>query len=262
LRFDIQGEGNFQAFVRRDALVEYPPITFNADGVAMISDPRFDHLGTADTGNRASIAIDATSAPPLQAGVYYVSVLNLENFNQNFTITASFDNQPTSQPPSPGFDFSPIEPRVGEAVQFTDTSTAGTGDLASWSWDFGDGQTSTAQNPTHSFAAPGTYRVSLLVFNSNELSGTVAQTITVLPQTTSTPTTVDGEVAVLAFMELMLVNPDAWERTVQDGCVIYANVSDDVAMIQVTTLDEQVQTIDVAASESVIVCGNAIHLNV
>jgi PKD repeat protein len=42
-----------------------------------------------------------------------------------------------------------------------------------WLWDFGDGQTSTEQNPTHVYAAVKTYTVSLTVTdNANESAGT------------------------------------------------------------------------------------------
>ena len=45
-------------------------------------------------------------------------------------------------------------------VNFTDQST---GDITSWSWDFGDGATSTEQNPSHTYTDAGTYTVSLAV---------------------------------------------------------------------------------------------------
>ncbi len=45
---------------------------------------------------------------------------------------------------------------------FTDTST---NVPTSWAWDFGDGATSALQNPTHTYAAAGTYTVSLAVHN-------------------------------------------------------------------------------------------------
>jgi PKD repeat protein len=48
-------------------------------------------------------------------------------------------------------------------VRFTDTST---GEPTSWFWDFGDGATSTEQNPIHTYTAPGTYTVSLTVNNA------------------------------------------------------------------------------------------------
>ena len=51
---------------------------------------------------------------------------------------------------------------VGETVQFTDNST---GTITSWSWDFGDGNTSTDQNPSNIYTASGSYDVSLSVNN-------------------------------------------------------------------------------------------------
>jgi PGF-pre-PGF domain-containing protein len=49
-------------------------------------------------------------------------------------------------------------------VQFTDTSQNATG----WSWDFGDGTTSTEQNPAHTYFSAGSYFVNLTVNNANE----------------------------------------------------------------------------------------------
>ena len=46
------------------------------------------------------------------------------------------------------------------AVQFTDSST---GRPNRWQWDFGDGSTSTLQNPLHSYTQPGVYTVSLTI---------------------------------------------------------------------------------------------------
>jgi len=45
-------------------------------------------------------------------------------------------------------------------VRFTDTSS---GNPTAWLWTFGDGNTSTDQNPTHTYTAPGNYTVSLAV---------------------------------------------------------------------------------------------------
>jgi hypothetical protein len=51
----------------------------------------------------------------------------------------------------------------GLTVQFKDLSI---GDPTSWLWDFGDGNTSTAQNPTHLYSKTGTFTVSLTVSNA------------------------------------------------------------------------------------------------
>ncbi len=50
----------------------------------------------------------------------------------------------------------------GTAITFTDFST---GNITSWSWDFGDGATSSSQNPSKSYDSIGTYTVSLTVTN-------------------------------------------------------------------------------------------------
>lgn len=49
---------------------------------------------------------------------------------------------------------------------FTNNSVAAPG-IASYDWNFGDGSTSTAANPTHTYATPGTYYVTLTVTNTN-----------------------------------------------------------------------------------------------
>lgn len=52
---------------------------------------------------------------------------------------------------------------TNQPIQFTDLSSGG---ISEWYWAFGDGEGSTLQNPTHSYAAAGTYSVSLSVINS------------------------------------------------------------------------------------------------
>ena len=65
----------------------------------------------------------------------------------NNTASAEFKASRTSGPP----------PLI---VNFTDQST---GDVTSWSWDFGDGSTSSVQNPSHAYQELGSYTVSLTV---------------------------------------------------------------------------------------------------
>jgi PGF-pre-PGF domain-containing protein len=60
-------------------------------------------------------------------------------------------------------------------VQFNDMST---GSPTSWNWDFGDGYTSTEQNPTHTYFSSGTFNVNLIASNVNGNDSKVA-TITV-----------------------------------------------------------------------------------
>ncbi len=61
--------------------------------------------------------------------------------------------------PTAAFAVSPVAPRVGQLVNFTDLSVNAT----TWSWDFGDGSTSVLKNPTHTYAAQGSYSVQLTI---------------------------------------------------------------------------------------------------
>ena len=60
-------------------------------------------------------------------------------------------------------------------IYFIDQST---GNPTSWTWNFGDGNTSSAQNPTHQYATSGTYVVSLNI-SSSSCSNSISQTIVV-----------------------------------------------------------------------------------
>lgn len=62
--------------------------------------------------------------------------------------------------PTAAFTASPTVGAAALTVQFTDQST---GNVSDWLWDFGDGATSTEQNPTHTYTAAGVYDVSLTV---------------------------------------------------------------------------------------------------
>jgi len=60
---------------------------------------------------------------------------------------------------------------------FTDGSTDADGTLTGWSWSFGDGTTSSARNPSHTYAAAGLYSVSLTVTDDDGASHTVTSTV-------------------------------------------------------------------------------------
>jgi len=70
--------------------------------------------------------------------------------------------------PHANFKASPTQVKASQKVHFTDTSTPGPNGVnkpTSWKWKFGDGKTSTAKNPTHTYTKPGKYTVTLTVKN-------------------------------------------------------------------------------------------------
>ena len=77
--------------------------------------------------------------------------------------------------PEAAFSATPIEGDAPLEVTFTDESTGGSGTITVWAWEFGDDETSDLQNPTHTYALPGIYTVSLTV-TTEDGSDTATQT--------------------------------------------------------------------------------------
>ena len=64
-------------------------------------------------------------------------------------------------------------------VAFTGSNSTDDGTIVSYSWDFGDGNTSDVADPQHTYTNPGTYQVSLTVTDDSGLTDTATLTIVV-----------------------------------------------------------------------------------
>lgn len=95
---------------------------------------------------------------------------------------------PVNQPPAAAFTVD----CAGLSCQFTDTSTDSDGTVVAWSWAFGDGATDAARNPTHEYAAAGTYTVVLAVEDDDDATGSAEQTVSVSVPTSDTPVWITG----------------------------------------------------------------------
>jgi len=110
--------------------------------------------------------------------------------------TALVEIAKRNRPPTANFTYWPEVPFPGKEVQFQDTSTDD-GTITAWSWDFGDGATSTDQHPTHAYAEPGTYTVTLTVTDDGGLSsGTEAEVFIGPPGLVTTVAEVQGLVII------------------------------------------------------------------
>jgi serine protease len=96
-------------------------------------------------------------------------------YTLNFTADGGDPPPPANVPPVAAFTFS----CSGLTCSFTDASTDSDGSIVAWSWNFGDGATSSAQNPSRTFAAGGTYTVTLTVTDDDGATDAVSQSVTV-----------------------------------------------------------------------------------
>ena len=90
-----------------------------------------------------------------------------------------YSYEPPNTSPTAGFSYSPSNPTVDDTLQFTDTSSDSDGTIASWSWNFGDGTSSTIKNPQHKFSTTGPYTVVLEVTDNDGAKKSISKTITI-----------------------------------------------------------------------------------
>lgn len=87
-------------------------------------------------------------------------------------------------------------------LQFIDNSVSDDGVINNWNWNFGDGTTENAQNPTHQFTNPGNALVELMVETDLGCKDTFSAPVTVYPTTLPNPTPADTFVCDLDTVQL------------------------------------------------------------
>jgi len=131
-------------------------------------------------GDYAQTSLDPDGITFWHTGEYVTTSSGQETRIYSFQIPAG----PLA--PVANFTADATAPFCTGTVQFTDQST---NTPTSWLWNFGDGQTSTLQSPSHTYAASGTYTVSLKATNAignNTMTKTSYITISLPSNATAT----------------------------------------------------------------------------
>jgi PKD repeat protein len=121
------------------------------------------------TVSSATEQVYSIALPASTSGTVYVRVLDTDRSWGNLDLDTVyidemyFQTETVAGPPTADFTGSPTSGYAPLTVDFIDLST---GAPDSWNWTFGDGGTSTAQNPTYVYNAIGTYTVTLTATNS------------------------------------------------------------------------------------------------
>jgi PKD repeat protein len=151
------------------------PLTINFTGEAWGGSSPYSYRWTF--GDGSSSTQQNPSHTYSQAGSYTAT----------FTVTDDDDNQESdsvtisvsaANPLSAGIVASPTSGEAPLTVSFTGTATGGSSPY-SFFWRFDDGDTSSQQNPTHTFSEPGTYSVTLTVTDDNDDQDSASISITV-----------------------------------------------------------------------------------
>jgi len=85
-------------------------------------------------------------------------------------VLACFAFGQQSGPLTAGFSVRPYAPRQGFEIQFRDLSA---GEPVEWLWEFGDGATSSFQNPVHVYQQTGSFEVTLTVTDASGATATI-----------------------------------------------------------------------------------------
>ncbi|HWJ27465.1 MAG TPA: PKD domain-containing protein, partial [Flavisolibacter sp.] len=128
---------------------------------------------TWDLGNSSTSSKANPSVFYFTPGVYQIK-LTVTNASGTSTQTGTIT---VYENPAPDFVSDFQQGCAPLKVQFTDQSTAGTGNTnATWAWDFGNGTKSSDQNPVVEYNTPGTFPVVLKVTNDKGCSKVVTKT--------------------------------------------------------------------------------------
>jgi PKD repeat protein len=191
---------------------------FDASQVAGSLDVAFTDKSTGDPTNwnwdfgDGSLSADQSPTHTYDQQGDYTVTLTVTN-DQQETATVS-QTVTVSEVSTPTADFNTAQTAGTLEVKFTDQSTGGPN---TWSWNFGDGKTGSKQNPKHTYAKPGNYKVTLKVSNAAG-SDTTTHTVNVAKPPTAgfSITQAPGSFEV-KFTDASKGSPDTWSWDFGDG---------------------------------------------
>ncbi|MEI8053660.1 MAG: PKD domain-containing protein [Bacteroidota bacterium] len=127
-----------------------------------------------DLGNGTSSNLQNPSIVYNNTGSYSITLLVTNSFGCTSALTKDTIIRITDKPVASFVNSSTANCGAPLTINFTDQST-GTGNL-SYSWSFGDGTTSTDQNPSHTYITTGNFSPKLIVYNQSGCSDTIIRT--------------------------------------------------------------------------------------
>ncbi len=150
----------------------------------------------------------------------YVISGDTSNDDNPLMYPVSYYSFSANQPPSARFTYVPLLPDTDDVINFTDLSLDVDGSISSWSWDFGDGNSSADKNPFHRYLLAGFFNVILEVTDNRAETANVSETIFVHstgPMDLYVPenfTTITAALNVSRAGDSILVGPGTYDESV------------------------------------------------
>ncbi|MGD9131225.1 MAG: PKD domain-containing protein [Candidatus Bathyarchaeota archaeon] len=169
-----------------------------------------------------------------QKGEWQVTLTVTDNDGAETSITHTV--AVVNLPPAAAFNCT-TNPQTGMEIQFTDSSLDPENRSLSWFWDFGDGNTSELQAPTHKFAAEGDYNVTLIVTDDENATDTYTMTVPVtepLQTSGSTPLWMIA-VVVIVIAAIGFVGLLWWNRRRRSFPEMFAGSDGTVEFVRLVT---------------------------
>ncbi|MDD2732810.1 MAG: PKD domain-containing protein [Desulfuromonadaceae bacterium] len=243
---DSRGNASAYDYVTVDVAVNLPPVAVaTADyssGTAPLavcfdgsqsSDPENGSLTYSwNLGNAGATGTEATICHTyLTPGEYTVSLMVTDPLNSSDTELLTITVQAPNNPPVINPTATPVAGAAPLEVQFAANATDIEGQLLIYSWDFGDGATSSVSNPEHIYTQAGSYTARITVSDGAD-STTTTTIITVSPTIELNVTKADidfkskksllADVEIQAELYASLPAPDDMIAFFIDGTEVFA----------------------------------------
>ena len=158
-------------------------------------------------------------------GVYSVNLTISNSKGTNSTLKVNYISVENAAPPVANFTSDKTSGMEPLTVDFTDNST---GNITSWKWVFGDGGTSTEQNPSHTYNDAGNYSVRLTVKNSRGTDSILRRNYIAVAKLTVEPPVADfcytpasGSAPLVAvFTDNSANTPTSWKWDFENDGII------------------------------------------
>ncbi|MFB6176563.1 MAG: PKD domain-containing protein [Halobaculum sp.] len=126
-------------------------------------------------------------------------------------VTSTYRDVTPSDFPVASLSYSPSDPHPGDSISFDGTGSSDPdGNIVSYEWDFGDGNTASGPTPSHTYSSAGSYTVTLTVTDDDGNTATTTENVVV-----GDPVVLTGHYTSGSYLEFSLENTGSSDRTIE-----------------------------------------------